>query len=177
MIMQEYKLNWRFWFFLLLFLDISILLISIIPSIITDLTVIDPKTDAEGENIILIAFIIILPIYLLTVITMFYHYFRYNGHGLEITNNGIENTYVFTLFLAFGIFVPVKLIPWEAITKYSNENDLPVISVNPKMIKANFIAKFILTIINYNFCYSFVKPKINKEDIEKYSYKFKITPN
>ena len=53
--MQEYKLNWRFWFFLLLFLGISILLISMIPSIITDLTVIDHETDAEGKNIILIA--------------------------------------------------------------------------------------------------------------------------
>ncbi len=172
--MQKYKLNWRFWFFSLLLSIISIVFIINLPEVLADIRIDNPKTDGNGENIVLVILMLIIPIYLITSLTMFFQYFRFNGCGLKITNKGIENTYVFTIILAFVIFVPIKLIPWEAVKTYKNENDLPVIEVDPKKIKANFIAKWIISIMNYNFCYPFVKPKISKEIVEEY---IKTTPN
>lgn len=171
--MKEYKLNWRYWFFLIFF--ISVLLIggkAIFMLFCGQVTMEDGTTDLFFNRVMAVALLVVLSTYLVTVINLLKFLILHNGCGLSLTHQGIENTAVFINVMAFVLVLSVKLIPWEAVTYVDDED--AYIRVNTKFIQAGFLAKIILKIFGFNFCYSFVKPKVTAEDLKPYEYRFSL---
>ena len=173
--MKEYKLGWRYWFFLILFS--GVLLIggkAVFMLFAGQVTMEDGTIDLLFNRVMAVALSVVLLTYLITVINLVKFLVLHRGCGLSITYQGIENTAVFINVLAFVLVLPVKLIPWEAVTYVDDE--AAYIRVNTKFIQAGFLAKLILKIFGFNFCHSFVKPKVKLEDILVYQHLFKINP-
>lgn len=173
--MKNYKLNWRYWFFLILFLIILILGIRVEYLALTG-QIVDENGEKLGFLWTFIPVAVITPIlllYLTSFINMLKLFIRNKGCGLKISDEGIENTAVVLKLFAIVLVLPVKHIPWEAVIYYATE-DIPYIRVDTKQVQAGFFAKIILKILGYNFCYGFVKPAVSAEDIDCYSYRFSI---
>lgn len=177
--MKNYKLNWRYWFFLILFLIILILGIRTEYLFLTG-QILDENGEKIGFLWSLIPVVVITPIlflYLISFINMIKLFIKNKGCGLIITYDGIENTAVVLKLFAFVLVLPVKCIPWESVKYYDNDDDTPYIRVDTKQVQAGFLAKIILKILGYNFCYSFVKPDVSTEDIDCYAYRFSTNIN
>ena len=84
---------------------------------------------------------------------------------------------VIVILLGSIIVLPVRCIPWEAITCYVEEGNYPCIRVKIKQVQASVFAKVLLWIMGYHFCYGFVKPQVAPEDIAKYEHKFSMADN
>lgn len=169
--MKKYKFNWRYWFFIVLFIGILALGAKVILMTFNG-EVVDESGTVIEPDFILVMMGLVLMSYLITVISLLKIYIKNKGCGLIITDRGIENTVVFINLFAFVIVLPVKLIPWEAIKYYDKEEKSLYIRVHRKEIGAGFFAKLIISVLGYNFCKGFVKPDVTEEDIEKYRYRF-----
>lgn len=172
--MKEYKLNWRYWFFFVLFL------ITLVFGCRAEyLFLTGQMLDENGEKLgflwsLILAVVIasVLVFYLASFVNMLRLLLQNKGCGLKISDAGIENTAVVLQFLAFVLVLPVKYIPWKSVKYYSAADNTPYIRVDTKQVQAGFAAKIILKISGYNFCKGFVKPCVVSEDIECYLYKF-----
>lgn len=174
--MKEYKLNWRFWFFFILFSVVVLIGIRVIYMMLTG-QVVDENNEQIGfifALFICFPLSLVLLTYLLSVISMGKLLIKNHGCGLKLTDAGIENTVVFFFIFAFAIIAPVKCIPWEAVKyyDYDKEDKFPYIRINTKMVQAGFFAKLLLKLFGYQFCHSFVKPNVTDEDINLYKHKF-----
>ena len=170
--MKDYKLNWRYWFFLVLFLIILILGIRVEYLALTG-QIVDENGEKLGAFIPVAVIAPILLLYLTSFINMLKLFIRNKGCGLRISDEGVENTAVVLKLFAIILVLPVKHIPWEAVKYYATE-DIPYIRVDTKQVQAGFFAKIILKILGYNFCCGFVKPDVLAEDVDCYAYKFSI---
>ncbi len=92
---------------------------------------------------------------------------RHRGQLLELTERGIENTLVFLNLFAIVLVLPVKCIPWGAV-KYADLGREPYIRVNTGKVNAGVIARLVLWVVGYHFCYSFVRPAVTAEEIKQY---------
>lgn len=171
--MKEYKLAWRVYFFLILFTGVCLLGIRVIYMLLNG------EVSDNGEEMSRVVAVVIslmlgvvLLSYIFTTLRLWIQLIKYDRCGLFITENGIENTVVFINVLAFVIVVPVRLIPWESVTYYDVVDKTPYIRVKTRLVKAGWIAKLLLGIMGYTFCYSFVKPNVEDADIEPYKYRF-----
>ena len=174
--MKDYKLNWRYWFFLILFLIILILGIRVEYLALTG-QIVDENGEKLGFLWTFIPVAVITPIlllYLTSFINMLKLFIRNEGCGLKISDEGIENTAVMLKLFAFVFVLSVKQIPWESVKYYTSNDNMPSIRVDTKQVQAGFFAKIILKILGYNFCYGFVKPYVLTEDIDCYAYRFSI---
>lgn len=177
--MKNYKLNWRYWFFFVLFL------ITLIFGCRAEcLFLTGQMLDENGEKlgflwslILSVVIATVLIFYLASFINMLRLLLQNKGCGLKISDAGIENTAVVLQFLAFVLVLPVKHIPWESVKYYSATDNATYIRVDTKQVRAGFAAKIILKISGYNFCKGFVKPDVVPEGIECYSYRFSATAN
>lgn len=174
--MKNYKLNWRYWFFLILFLIILILGIRVVYLALTG-QIVDENGEKLGFLWAVIPVAVITPIlllYLISFINMLKLFVRNKGCGLKMSDEGIENTAVVLKLLAIILVLPVKHIPWRAVKYYNTANDAPSIRVDIKEVQAGFFAKIILKIFGYNFCKGFVKPDVLTEDVDCHAYRFSI---
>ncbi len=174
--MKKYKLNWRYWFFCLLFIGILTLGIRVLLMVING-EIVDESGAVVEFDLLLAPIVLVLFTYFITVVSLLKILFQNKGCGLLITDRGIENTVVFIALFAFVIVVPVKLIPWEAI-KYCDKGEKSLyIRVYKKEIEAGFFAKLIISVLGYSFCQGFIKPDVTEEDIEKYKHRFSLKNN
>lgn len=176
--MKLYKLNWRYWFFLVLFAGTVILGGRVIYMLLNQEVTLEDGTAMGFIASLVLSLALLLPLtsYLISTITMLRLLIGHDRCGLTLTPIGIEDTVVFVNILAFIFVLPVKCIPWEAITYYDNEEKTPYIRVNVRQVQAGFAAKMILKILGYHFCYPFVKPYVTNEDIAGYEHRFSISP-
>ena len=171
--MRQYKVTWRYYFFLFLFLGTTILGTRAVYMILNgEVTYYDEDMSRAFEIALSIPLSLVLLTYAKTTFTMIKQLFKFNKSGVTITENGIENTLVFINVLAFVMVSPVKLIPWEAVTFYIDVDGAPYIRVNVRLVKASWFAKLLLLVLGYNFGFPFVKPKVEMLDIMPYTYKF-----
>lgn len=173
---KEYKLNWRYWFFLILFSGVVILGASVVPNLFAG-----EITDENGEPLgpafsIIIGTLmtLVLCTYLITVFTLLRQLVVRRGRGLKITDTGIEDTMVFVNVFALVFVLPVRCIPWEAIKYYDKTDKGLYVRVNTKQVQAGFLARIILKILGYQFCQGFVKPDVTAEDIARYEHRFSL---
>ncbi len=172
--MKKYKLNWRYWFFVILFSGILVLGAKVMLMGINGEIVDENGAVIEGFEIISVLIGTVLMTYLVTVISLLTLYIKNKGCGLMITDNGIENTVVIIKLFAFVTVLPVRKIPWESIKYYDNEENHLYIRVKKKEIEAGFFAKFAISLMGYSFCHGFVKPDVVEADIEKYRHRFSV---
>ncbi len=171
---MKFKLNWRFWFFTVLFGSIQPLGYYFLWSVSTQgLNDESGKEDSGVTLFVLCAVAICLLSYLITVINLLSVWVKNKGYGLSITDKGIENTFIVCNFLALFIVVPVKLMPWDAVIQVHNEDDgLFYVRVDKHKVKTSFLGQALIGISGYHFCQGFVKPQVAWEDVKNYLSKF-----
>lgn len=172
--MKQYKLNWRYWFFVILFGGIQPLGYKAVYMLWNNEVTYEDGVTVERAVVVFMCMAIsfILLVYLSSVINLLVLYIKNKGCGLTITEKGIENTVVIFKFLALFIIVPVKLIPWEAIKYYNKDNGELYIRVKKRQVEAGLLGKLIISVLGYQFCQGLVKPAVKPEDIEKYEHRF-----
>ncbi len=169
---QEHKLGWRFWFFYLLLLGTLLLGLRAISMLLTgQVSLEDEPMSPAYAWIMSILFAFPLSTYLYSVITMTKQLICHQATALTVTEQGIENTLTFVYLFAFVFVFPVKLIPWNSVKYWDDEETHPYIRVKVSRIDAPLLAKLILWIRGYMFCHSFCTPAVTCEEIARYKVK------
>ena len=169
--MKDYKLNWRFWFIVILFGGIQPFGFRAVYMLYTN-QIFDENNQplSKGLSLFLcIAISFVLFTYLITVINLLRIFVKNKGSAFTLTEKGIENSFVIINFFAILLAIPIKCIPWNSIKTLIKTDDCILIRLKLKNCKTSFLAKIILFIMGYSFCKGFVKPYITYEDIESYS--------
>ncbi len=173
-IMKEHKLNWRFWFIVILFGGIQPLGYRVIYMLYTN-QIFDENNQplSKGFSLFLcIAISLVLFTYLLTVINLLRIFVKNKGSAFSLTEKGIENSFVIINLFAILLAIPIKCIPWNSIKTLIKTDDCILIRLKLKHCKTSFLGKIILFILGYSFCKGFVKPYVTYENIEQYSSYF-----
>lgn len=77
--------------------------------------------------------------------------FCVKGVAFVMDENGISQTFVGIVLLAFMVMLPVKQIPWDAVVAVTkDENDALKLKLQTGKVKAPFLAKLILK-MGYSF--------------------------
>ena len=172
--MKEHKLNWRFWFIVILFGGIQPLGYKAVYMLYTN-QIFDENNQplSKGFSLFLcIAISLVLFTYLLTVINLLRIFVKNKGCAFSLTEKGIENSFVIINLFAILLAIPIKCIPWNSIKTLIKTDDCILIRLKLKHCKTSFLGKIILLILGYSFCKGFVKPYIEYNDIEPYINKF-----
>ncbi len=72
------------------------------------------------------------------------------GIGFVMDEKGISQTFVGFGLLAFILILPVKQIPWDAVTAVEKENGEIKLKLQTSKVKASFLAKLVLK-MGYTF--------------------------
>lgn len=175
--MKTYKAAWRYYFFAILFTAVSLMGARVLYMLLTEgVSFGDDLTAGENRFLsILLTVVLFFPLlsYLRSAWYLWRQLIKFKGAVITLTDAGIENTLVFTWLFAFVFIRPVKLIPWEAVKYSDEESGRPYIRVRVKETQARWLARLILRIQGFIFLYSFVKPRVDLEDIRPYSHRFK----
>lgn len=176
--MKEFKLNWRFWFFVMFLIAVCLFGAAAVSMLLKNEVALEegPMPPVLSWFLAVLISVVLLS-YLYSSIVMLWQTFRHEGLGLTLTPAGIENSVVYINLLAFIIVAPVKLIPWEAIHYTDFDEKTPYVRVRIRKVDAGFPAKAILFIMGYHFCRGFVRPCVTVEDIQKYQHKFEKNPD
>lgn len=172
---KEHKSGAKFYITLVFLLTVIALIAKVFFMLYTDQVSYGENEEAiTGWFRILITCLFALPTssYIISAVSMIKHLIRNGATAIKLTPNGVEDTLVGMVFLAFIFIVPVKLIPWEAVKYSSKTNDMPYIRVRRKMINAGFLARIIISIKGFSFCPLFAKPQVKYEELEPYEHRF-----
>lgn len=172
--MKEYKAGWRYYFFLTFFIGVVLLgmrvIFMLLAGRISDENGQLTKTISYGLAIMIG---IVLSTHVLTVFNLLKQIILHKGSVVTLSDYGIENTVVFINLFAFMIVVPVKIIPWEAVTYYDEDYN-PYIRVDVTEVECGGVAKLLLKVLGYHFCLSFVKPEVTSMDLLMYKERFNL---
>ena len=176
--MKTYKAGWRYYFFAILFTTVSLLGLRGEQMLLTGQVSFGDDLTA-GENRFLCIFsavILFLPLwtYILSSFRLWKQIIRYRGAVITLTDAGVEHTLVFAWLFAFVFIKPVKLIPWEAVKYFDDEEGHPYVRLHVKQVKAGWLAKLILRLRGFLFHVSFVKPRVSVEDVNAYQDRFSL---
>ncbi len=166
--MPERKLNWRFWTALVGLLLVLVLAAKGISMLWTE-TILDETDTPLGMGVqraLAVAMMVVCSSWLYSALVMLKQCIVYRGRGFILTEEGVEHTLTFVIFLAFVFVLPVRCIPWSAVKAWDAEEGY--IRVRRKPIRAGFIAKTLIAVRGYSFCYSFVKPELSREEFEQF---------
>ena len=165
--MKTYKLNTKYLICLIALLLILILVGRVAWSWLNDGITMEDGTDPGiGLDVAMSIALVISLSWLWSAIVMFRQLVTHRCSAFTVTEEGIENTLTFVILFAFIFVLPVKKIPWDAIT-YADDEDC-YIRARRKDIEVGFLAKTIVAVKGYSFCHSFIKPKMTREEFEKY---------
>ena len=124
------------------------------------------------EYVFITIFFLILLTYAISAVIMTKHLIKYKTRGFSITNEGIENAFVFCFIFSAVAVASVKKIPWEAVEKISYRNDRLILEIDTTKVTAGPIAKFML--FGGGFNAPFVSPYIEYKDIACYEHRFSM---
>ncbi len=173
--MAEYKPNGRFWFITLLNFALSAM--SAYAVIFTFKNEIKFSGRHEGmtEETLIYVFGFAAACFLISGSAIVLHLIKNKGNVMTVSYEGVSNGLVISMLGCFFIIIPVKFIPWQAITEVDDEqNGLIVARLETSKIKANPLAKLILKITGFNFCSGLITPALHKEDIMMFSDLFTV---
>ena len=166
--MQERRLNCRFWTALIGLLLILVLAAKGVSVLWTD-TILDETDTPLGMGVqrtLAVMIMVICSSWLYSALVMLKQCIVHRGRGFILTEEGVEHTLTFVLFLAFVFVLPVRRIPWSAVKAWDAETGY--IRVRRKPIRAGFLAKTLIAVKGYSFCNSFVKPELSSEEFEQF---------
>ncbi len=166
--MFEKKLNWKIYFFILLFGGILLMASYVIYLLATNQIV-----DEEGLALppVLIGFMcfmicLVCSTYVVTFIALLKQVVIYKNTAFRIDESGIHNTVVFVYLFAFVIVSNVKFIPWSAVHYIDRSEDSLYIRVKKKQVSASHIGKLIIGLLGYHFCLSFTTKKLSQWEMD-----------
>ena len=176
--MKTYKATWRYYFFAILFTAVTLLGARALYMLFAgQVSFGDDLTAGENKFLCIFAAVVLfLPLmsYARSSCYLWRQLIKYKGAVITLTDKGIENTLAFTWLFAFVFIRPVKLIPWESV-KYYDENDgHPYVRLRTKEVRAGWLARLILRMWGFMFLHSFVKPHVSAEDVNVYEHRFSL---
>ena len=176
--MKTYKAGWRYYFFAILFTAVALLGLRVDHMLLSgQVSFGEDLTAGESRFLCIFAAVaLFLPLwtYALSAFRLWRQVIKYKGAVITLTDAGIENTLVFTWLFAFVFVKPVKLIPWEAVKYYGDDEGHPYVRLHVKKIKAGWLAGLILRLYGFLFHVSFVKPRVSAEDVSVYQDRFSL---
>lgn len=165
--MFEKRFNWKIYFFIALFGGILLLGFRVILLLITN-----QITYEEGEplppvlkGILWFAMVLVCSTYAITFISLLKQVVMKKNIAFRVDSLGIHNTVVLINLFAFVIVCNIKFIPWSCVNYIDREDDSVYIRVKSKNITASYLGKFIIGVIGYHFCYSFISKKLTEEEM------------
>ena len=169
MINLKYKLNGRFWLTVAFFGVVSVLGFYVLFGIIKDeFGASAGATDNNMPYPVILAMAICFASYLMTVGVLVQTYLNNKGCGFTITDEGIANTFIVLNFFAIYLALPVKLIPWDAITEIQDEETCICATIDKKKVRTSLLGQLVLGKSGFHFCRGLVTPQVQKQDIEDY---------
>lgn len=108
--------------------------------------------------------LIITSSYLWSAVVLLRQYLIHGGRAFTLTETGITNTLTFVIIFAFVFVLPVRCIPWDAVT-YADAEEV-YIRAKRKGIRAGFWAKTIVAVKGYTFCHGFCNPQLSREEFK-----------
>lgn len=176
--MKTYKAAWRYYFFAILFTVVSLLGARVLYMLLTEgVSFGDDLTAGENKFLCIFAAVVLffpLLSYLRSAWYLWRQLIKFKGAVITLTDAGIENTLVFSWLFAFVFIRPVKLIPWESVKYYDEDDGHPYVRLRTKEVRARWLARLILRLWGYMFLVSFVKPRVLSEDVEIYRERFTL---
>lgn len=165
--MNVYKLNAKFLFCFAALILALVLAGRVSYSWLTDqITVEGEKGSALLLDIVMPLALLITLSWLWSAVVMLRQYAVHGGQAFTLTEEGIEDTLTFVIIFALIFVLPVKRIPWSAVTYADGEEGYLRAKRGP--IQAGFLAKTVVAFRGYQFCHSFIKPKLTREDFDTY---------
>lgn len=170
--MIERKLNWKSWFFILLFAAVVAMFIKAVIMIwsgevsVGDETYSEPMPSFFAVMITVLGGLVCLT-YSVSFINLLLQHFKYGGRAFTIDEKGIHNTLTFVYVFAFAIVVPIKFIPWTSLNKKWSiaDDDSAYIRLDTNEVKAGALAKLILKVRGYGFCNGFIRRKFDEDEV------------
>ena len=124
--------------------------------------------DASANLFICVLFLLVALSHLTSFIVVLANIFKNKGVALKLDANGIHNTFVFVMFGAAMLVLPVKEIPWVAVKEIKTERGVCALRVDSDMIEANILAKKFLKSQSFMCGQPFVKSAVTAEDIRQF---------
>lgn len=168
--MIEKKLNWKLWFFVILFGGVLILAARVIYMMLTGQVVSDENGEPLPwvfEVLMVVLTVLVCSTYAATVFTLLRQVMKFGKTAFVADGHGLHNTFAMIGFFAFVITVPVEFIPWQAVSYIDISEGEPYIRVKARDVKASRMAKAILAVKGYTFCIGFTTEAFSKSETEK----------
>ncbi len=165
--MIERKLNWKVYTFIAFFSFVLFMAGKAVYMLLSGQVIDENGESFDGILAIIpsILIIIVCSTYLRTVLSLLKNVIKYKGKAFTIDNNGIHNTLTYINFLAFIFVLPIKFIPWSAVSYVDMSGGPMYIRVKVKECKMSLLAKLVVGIKGYAFCYTFKKGDLNENEI------------
>lgn len=164
--MKTHKLNIRYLICFLLLAAVLALLGKVVFMLLTEqISFEDEAADPTLSR--LFGALLALPAfsYFYSFYIMLVQYIKHKGSAFVLTENGIEDTVTCLMFFSLIFVLPVGRIPWEAVKSIDFSNGRYTVKIDTTTVEAGRIAKLILRIRGYGFCYKFISPDITSEEI------------
>lgn len=88
------------------------------------------------------------------------------SRAFTFDSEGIHGTVTGFMMFAFAIVLPVKTIPWSAVTYIDRSGGFVYIRVKTSEIEASRLARLIIKIRGYSFCSGFTKDGLSEDDMD-----------
>ena len=172
--MAEYKPNGRFLF--IVFLNFALLAMSLYAVYFSLTNEIEFAGKYEGmtKEPLITAFAVVAFCYVISCSVIVIHLIKNKGNVMTITYDGVKNGLMMVNVACIFVILPVKFIPWQAITGVEDENGMINAKVDTTKVKANIFAKLLLRFSGFDFCCKRTSPGIYKEDIMMFSDLFTV---
>ena len=167
--MKNFKMGAKTYFFLSLFVVVSAVAFYFAYMSATGKISFEFKIGSASANLLVsVLFLLVALSHLTSFVVVLINIFKNKNIALSLDANGIHNTFVFVMFGAAMLVLPVKEIPWEAVKEINEERGVCALRVDPDIIEANFLAKKYLKSQSFMCGQPFVKPTVTEADIREF---------
>lgn len=167
--MKTFKMGAKTYFFLALFAAVSLVALYFAYMSATGGVSFEFKIGGASANLfVCVLFLLVALSHLTSFVVVLINIFKNKNTALSLDANGIHNTFVFVMFGAAMLVLPVKEIPWEAVKEIKTEHGVCALRVDPDIIEANFLAKRYLKSHSFMCGQPFVKPTVTEADIREF---------
>ena len=166
--MPEYKLNWRYKVFNLLFLAVSYPIVKVMIMLAKNQIKMDDEPMPTAYRIIIGIIVYSFgSLYIYTAFAMLFNYIKNRSRAFQITENGIENTFILNILFALVLFERIKVIPWDAIKGYERKNGNYYLKLDTSKIRLSKLAKSRIKLFGYLPANGLTEPMC-EEDFKTY---------
>ncbi len=167
--MKTFKMGIKTYFFLALFAVVSLVAFYFAYKSATGEISFEFKIGGANANLFVsVLFLLVALSHFMSFVVVLINIFKNKNIALSLDSNGIHNTFVFVMFGAAMLVLPVKEIPWGAVKEIKEERGVCALRVDPDMIEANILAKKYLKSQSFMCGQPFVKPTVTEEDIRQF---------